>query len=179
MKIIFLDIDGVLNTQETFEQIYLEYKKNGKRRLEIDTKKVEYLKEIVEQTGALLVLASSWKIFFAKQGGKVLAQNSKYEELLKILQNYNLFIYDTTYQGMYQSKAKEIKDWLKNNEVESFIILDDETEDLGNLAENYLIKTRFSKNAEEELGLCKKHIIQAVDMLNYQKQEKFIQRKRK
>lgn len=180
MKIIFLDIDGVLNTQETFEKIHIEYQETGKRRIEIDTEKVEYLKEIVEETGALLVLSSSWKIFFERKEGKILPKNNKYGELLNILKSYNLFIYDTTYQGGYKTKEEEIKDWLKNKKVDSFIIIDDEREGLGNLKENYLIKTKFSKTQmEEDLGLCKKHISKAIEMLNSKKLEKPMQRKRK
>ena len=55
-KIIFADVDGVLNTW------------TSQRRLEcchefsfVDTRKVLRLREIVERTGAQIVLSSSWR----------------------------------------------------------------------------------------------------------------------
>lgn len=49
MKVIFLDIDGVLNTDETIDRIDVEYIKTGIKRIEIDEFRVEYLKQIVEK----------------------------------------------------------------------------------------------------------------------------------
>ena len=53
MKIIFLDVDGVLNC------------KSSKSRcggfLGIDDSKVKLLKEIIDITGAKIVLSSSWR----------------------------------------------------------------------------------------------------------------------
>ena len=64
MKVIFLDIDGVLNTYQTFIDIYLEYKKTKIRRLEIDGDKVSLLSEIINLTGSKIVLSSSWRHSF-------------------------------------------------------------------------------------------------------------------
>lgn len=47
MKIIFLDIDGVLNYE------------NSKSKVEEE--KVKLLKEIVDKTGAEIVLSSDWR----------------------------------------------------------------------------------------------------------------------
>lgn len=44
MKVIFLDVDGVLNTQQTFMKIYEEWKKTGERRTEIDLERVGFFK---------------------------------------------------------------------------------------------------------------------------------------
>ena len=54
MKVIFLDIDGVLNN---------EYSKTRAPSgvIGIDGDKVKRLRKIVESTGAKLVLTSSWK----------------------------------------------------------------------------------------------------------------------
>ena len=54
MKVIFLDVDGVLNCQKT------EAKCRG--FIGVDSKKVKLLKKIVDATDAKIVLSSSWKI---------------------------------------------------------------------------------------------------------------------
>ena len=59
MKVIFLDIDGVLNSDE-----YLDKVKNsdiqGIER-DIDVEKVKLLKRAIDETGARVVLSSSWR----------------------------------------------------------------------------------------------------------------------
>ena len=60
-KYIFLDIDGVLNSEEM-----LNHKPFPKCRgmMGIEKSKVKRLKQIVEATGAEIVLTSSWKKSF-------------------------------------------------------------------------------------------------------------------
>lgn len=67
MKVIFLDIDGVLNTARTFRRQHKIWKETGERGLEIDEFRVFYLQKIVEQTGAIIVLSSSWRNFLLKK----------------------------------------------------------------------------------------------------------------
>lgn len=59
MKVIFLDVDGVLNSDEYFDKI---------RNLniegiecEIDIEKIRLLKKAIDETGAKVVLSSSWR----------------------------------------------------------------------------------------------------------------------
>lgn len=57
MKVIFLDIDGVLNSDE-----YIDRAKNVQgieRHIDID--KVKLLKKAIDETGAKTVLTSSWR----------------------------------------------------------------------------------------------------------------------
>ena len=59
MKIIFLDVDGVLNSDK-----YINYtsKKNiDGIKADIDVKTIELLKKALDITGAKIVLSSSWK----------------------------------------------------------------------------------------------------------------------
>ena len=57
MKVIFLDIDGVLNSDD-----YIDIAKNSQgieRHIDID--KVKLLKKAIDETGAKTVLTSSWR----------------------------------------------------------------------------------------------------------------------
>ena len=59
MKVIFLDVDGVLNSDEYFDKI-----KNVNIcgiESEIDVEKIKLLKKAVDETGANVVLSSSWR----------------------------------------------------------------------------------------------------------------------
>ena len=53
MKIIFLDIDGVLNCKYTKEEIFFFPF--------VSPKKIELLKQLIERTGAKVVLSSTWR----------------------------------------------------------------------------------------------------------------------
>ncbi len=77
MKIIFLDIDGVLNSDEYFDKIS-NLDIQGIEQ-EIDIEKVKLLKEAINETGAKVVLSSSWR--YTRKGQQL-------KELLKINKNY-------------------------------------------------------------------------------------------
>ena len=71
MKVIFLDIDGVLITDETYRRKYNRHGILGMYELMMDDYRIEYLKRIIDQTGAKVVLSSSYKYFFEEQDGKI------------------------------------------------------------------------------------------------------------
>ena len=58
LKIIFLDVDGVLNCKSTPDRCY--------GYIGIEDEKVNHLKRIVEETSAKIVLISSWKEYWKK-----------------------------------------------------------------------------------------------------------------
>ena len=120
MKVIFLDIDGVLNTPSS-ESRCGEY-------IGIDDEKVEKLKIIVEKTKAEIVLISTWKKYWRK------------EEKLKPLQDYSATYLDEKLakqglkaidktkdkaDGRYLSRGESIFEYVCRNNVENYIILDD------------------------------------------------------
>ena len=170
MKVIFLDIDGVLNTGKTFIDIYEEYQKTKKSRIEIDLKRVGYLKEIVDKTSAVIVLSSFWRLKGEMIDNKFVPRSKKMQELLIILAEYNLNIYDIT-PYLDGNREKEIYVWLEDKEVESFIIIDDEPSMIKSLCP-YLIKTstieddKMLTNIDDTIGLCHHHIDDAVSKLN-------------
>lgn len=59
MKVIFLDVDGVLNSDEYIHKV-IKKKINGIES-EIDVEKIKLLKKAVDETGANVVLSSSWR----------------------------------------------------------------------------------------------------------------------
>ena len=111
MKIIFLDVDGVLNSDEYFDKI-----KNldiqGIER-DIDVEKIKLLKKAIDATGAEVVLSSSWRY----------TRNAQY--LKELLLKYGIYVDSTPY--IQNERGLEIRKWLsEHQDVEDFVILDDE-----------------------------------------------------
>lgn len=154
MNVIFLDIDGVLNSQETEERC------NG--AIGIDSDKVARLAKIVTSNNAILLLTSSWRLHWWKKDKDDDEQHPLGEYLDKKLAEHGLKIHDTVpYVGFDRGKA--ILNWLNNTDivVNKFIILDDELFDYG--AEDvrllgHVVKTSFYNKGG---GLQDLHVVEA------------------
>lgn len=130
MNIIFLDIDGVLESIEWRVEKFNEvgHVVRGKDRL--DPICLNNLKTIVNTTNAKIVLTSSWKLL---ELDMIL--------ITQIFNDYNLKIYDVT-NHYPDYRGKEIRDWLSNHKnVDNFIIIDDEIFKDYNGLEKHIIKT--------------------------------------
>lgn len=133
-KAIFLDIDGVLNAYGTDKEN--RSKSRCGNYIGIDKDKVKRLSKIVQETDAILILSSSWKIGWEPKGRYTLDRYDIYGSTInyhaKYLDNHlkkkgKLVLTDKTkernlfYRGMgikaYLSAHPEITDW---------IVLDDE-----------------------------------------------------
>lgn len=136
MKVIFLDVDGVLTTSSY----------NNPDTNHIDPQRVWILSQIVNRTGAKIVLISTWKMGYDKDSGK---KEDYYRVLENILAQYGLEIFDITddipekikgslpqtfsledldnVEGVHGTgRAAEVEKWIHNHSVEDFVILDDE-----------------------------------------------------
>ena len=162
MNVIFLDVDGVLNSTTTKEKICGF---NG-----IEDEKVSLLKQLRDYMNGEIVLISSWKEGWPKEGEKIdrrlkIARLGKY--LVEKLKKYDMEIYDKTEEGEWYLRHAGIHEWLKSHPgVRNFVILDDENfryEKAG--LGSYFIKTSFYDS--ERLfsyrdGLEEEHIKQAM-----------------
>ena len=125
MKIIFLDIDGVLNYLNFFKKnnnTRINYNKNlksdkyilVKKLLQIDFNKLFLLKELCTITNSYIVITSSWKIL------------DSYPLIEEYLINFGLPIIDTT-SYISGERGKEIKKYLMEHpKVSNYIIIDDD-----------------------------------------------------
>jgi len=103
MKIIFLDVDGVLNSGWTKTPLHY-----------IEKDKFLQLKRIVNETGAKVVVSSSWR------------EHKGFHNLLTDFLNcVDIEVVGST--AIYAKREDEIQAWLKANHepIESFVILDD------------------------------------------------------
>lgn len=105
MKVIFLDVDGVLNSDEFFE--------NNTDDSYIDIKAVKLVKKAIEETGAKVVVSSSFRY------------NKAFQEIQEILLRNGILFEKTPF--INNERGKEIKQWLsEESEIDDYVILDDE-----------------------------------------------------
>ena len=69
MKIIFLDFDGVLNDHHHIKKVSAKEVKTQTHREDehLDPEKVKLLNKIKKETGASVVVCSSWRILHTRQ----------------------------------------------------------------------------------------------------------------
>lgn len=123
MKVIFLDIDGVLNSEE--------FLKNNPTQA-IDKDSVSILKSIVDKTGAAIVMSSGWKLWF---DDNMLPQDGYSQYLYDILCDFNINLFGKTPDFSTEEirtrktfshiKAKEISSWLNEHAVDKYVVIDD------------------------------------------------------
>ena len=113
-RIIFLDIDGVLNTSYSRQ-----------KHVTIDEFRITYLAEIVKRTKAKIVLTSTWRYNLKRTflGFKPISNSTK--TLLNLLRKHNLKIYDILPDTPNDQRALDIANYVKNNQGGHFLILDD------------------------------------------------------
>lgn len=158
MKVLFLDVDGVLNSNQRRLEIDGEY---------LDEEKVELLSKIVRQTEAKVVLHSGWRFWFSES---LEPETREAVNLASLLAKYGNRICDKTPDFSTEQirktkkfslvKADEILSWLENhNGVENYIVLDD----LG-LHNEGLAQRQIRTDSVN--GLTEKDAARAVQMLN-------------
>ena len=116
MKVIFLDVDGVLNfvgTDATSPSGWVG----------ISSPSVKILRNIVKETNAYIVLSSTWRRDWSKNEEDC-TEDGKY--LNRRLNRYGLHIIDKTIENEEALRGAAIKEWLdRHPHVESWIVLDD------------------------------------------------------
>ena len=154
MKVIFLDIDGVLNS-ERYEASRAEACTDGY----IDLSRVKLLADLVNATDAKIVLISSWRVDW-NQDPKLCGNDGTY--INQCLAKYGLFIMDKTpYFSLLSQRKKEILTWLSQHDgqVESFVIFDDIDHGWGECSHRVIRTNPYGYGLEEV------HIQKALELL--------------
>ena len=152
MKIIFLDIDGVLNSVRYDRQRTID-------QGNIDETRLQLIKKLVDSTEARIVLSSSWRKHWEKDISKCDAIG---RDINEVFAKYQLAIYDKTECLPSNDRAEEIRKWLnRQGNIEAFVIFDDIAFGWGNDLQEHLIKT----NPRIGFGLEEKHIQKAIELL--------------
>jgi hypothetical protein len=164
MKILFLDVDGVLNNTYTFARIHRAWKESGEPTKvnfgwplgHLDETLIANLNPIVEQTHCNIVLSSSWR---------VIAKIPDFREWMAQKGfHYAESIIDRTRRSVGDdpdARGNEIKDWLTAHpEVTSYVILDDDCFDIFRVHPNNFVHTNGND------GLTNERAQAAIAILN-------------
>ena len=161
MKVIFLDVDGVLNNERTSIINCWIYKLFKIDMPDVSRKMVRRLSKIVAKTGAKVVMSSSWRgmyKYYLKTGNG----NLDVKYLNYLFKVFEIDVIDCT-PVLEGSRGDEIREWINNNNVTNFVILDDEIFSDFYELKNNLVKTEFyGKHG----GLLNKHVKEAINLLN-------------
>ena len=154
MKVVFLDVDGVLNCRSSEARCGLW--------LGIDEDKTKRLRQIVDATGAAIVLTSTWKYDWKREHKENQDELANY--LDRMLWNEGLRILDKT-EDRWRDRGAGILRWMKGHPVEAFVILDDETFDYAELG--LLDNMVTTVEGADDGGLQTEHVQTAIAMLNH------------
>ena len=169
-KVIFLDVDGVLNSNRTlYEEISLE------------DDLILNLKELVDKTDAKIILSSSWRLSteaiatlmdrldkFGLAISGMTCDGVDLDWLKKYEFNTTKKYLDTKFDWdenrqikITHDRGAEIFKWLHDHDDCAYVILDDEIEDIKPyFNESVIVKTSY------KTGLTKEDVKKAVQILN-------------
>lgn len=174
-KIIFLDIDGVLNSYgiltdslKTFARKFkmerlLSFLNSKYSFSGVEERRVRFLARIVHKTGAKVVLSTS------RRGGwyrDINIKNESDRQIQLLFEKYKIEVIDIIPTLSNRSRQEEIAAWISSNWcIKNFVVLDDEDVRISNI-----IRTSKAKSIEgrswENTGLKRRHINKAIKLLN-------------
>ena len=140
MKVIFLDIDGVLISME-------DIARTRDPQL-ITPEKVALLNKVCEKTGARVVASTTWR------------RDERFRDLLKEAGFTRSFCDDWRTDLDNNPRGIQIRNWLaRNDDVESFCIIDDDRDFLKS-QKKFLVATDF------DTGMNETHVQKMIAILN-------------
>lgn len=157
IKIIGLDVDGVLNASFTKERL------DG--FIFVSPCKLELLKQLIDRTGARVLLTSTWRHGWVDvEKGLNTRDAAHFIALRDKLLEYGIELMDHTpvTNGSMNRRGEEIGMWLDSwdgEPIESLVLLDDLNGAYLRPFSNRLVRTSFTK------GLLQKHVDMAVKIL--------------
>ena len=164
-KYIFLDIDGVLNSEHTLED------RSTSDASIICDQYLENLRYIVEKTDAKLVLSSSWRVYFEST-----IDDSKHNYAIKLvhaLDKHNLKLHNATpfIKGQFSNeRGLEIKTYIDQHKITDYVVIDDEefSDFKKHLDMSRFVQTTFGNETTtiETEGLNKKIAEEVIKILN-------------
>lgn len=160
-NIIFLDVDGVLNS----ERWNASHKKEIDNGMTIDEETFPLLKELVVFSDAKIVLHSGWKYWFDENINPIRKESAF---LVSLLEKYGMkieaFTPNLVTEEMKKArifspvKGDEILLWLSNNPHEKWVVLDDIPLKNPEVQQRQIV-------TDAKVGLSKDDICKALSMM--------------
>jgi predicted metal-dependent TIM-barrel fold hydrolase len=139
MKLLFLDIDGVLNSHRS--GLIYGYEKTIEH---LDPMAIELVRYIVKETGCIICLSSDWR---------------KWADYMELGKQLKLPILFETPQFDDDSRGEEIRDVVYSVQPANYAILDDHN--------NFMeVQQRHFVNVNDNDGLSYLNVIDCINILN-------------
>lgn len=163
-KIIFLDIDDVLNNSDSgyggWSAINKGFLDITKKDILFDEKAVDRLKIILKETKAKIIICSTWRILMDIQKLRYIFNMYGFKP--------NIVIGDTpvNMRGLTDSgfRGTEVREWLENNPTREYIIIDDSND-------YYEYQKEKQVQTEVNIGLLDKHVEEAIKLFEEEDDE--------
>lgn len=149
MKVIFLDFDGVLNSEKYVQNC-------GEYGVVIDPTRMLLLKQVIDASDANIVLSTSWREHWEKKSSECSATGKQIDA---IFAEYGLSIFDKT-PKLHLRRELEIKHWInEHSNIDNFVVLDDMF-----LGAEFL-EGHFVKTSNYHDGLDETNVKEAIEIL--------------
>lgn len=140
MKVIFLDIDGVLNV---IPQGFDDYGAIFHHHF------IDNLKRIIDETDAVIVISSSWRMDGIDAMKNMWSDRNYPGEVIDITPHCNILINEGLFSFFDEvARGDEIQYWLDRNDVENYVILDDDTDMLDSQMHNFVRTSNNTKHSD-------------------------------
>lgn len=156
MKVIFLDCDGVLN----YTKYYQLGLSNDKEEKDIDTKCIERVVQICNDTKSKIVISSDWRISWP--WAKLRLEKAGFPKGLIIDKTPEfMWLKFSNFPNSDCSRGAEIADWLNSNpECTNYLILDDRTDFTEEQLPHFV-------HVDPMYGLTDAHVKIGIQILNH------------
>ncbi len=181
MKIIFLDIDGVLNCETAFKEgfcKYVEWTNKVKKgyHMSFYPPAKNLLNQLIEETDAKIVISSMWRKSGLEFMQNVWEQEGMLGEIVGITPSLYLkdnssvprgceikkWLEDKGFRHINWSKEEQQK-YVKESGIESYVIIDDDSDMLLQQKDHFVHVLPSPRNKD---GFTEKHLKQATKILN-------------
>ena len=139
MKLIFLDVDGVLNSEKHYIKLDKQGKSTFSDDMELQKHSLKYLSNLVKKTGAEVVISSTWRM--------CCPEDKSWINLLSQLEEYSIVPQGIT-PIKWEKRGLEIQEYLDNlisdgYNIDGMVIIDDDA-DMEHLSD-FLVQTSFKR----------------------------------
>ena len=170
MKVIFLDIDGVLNSEEYSHRWYEENLGQKGYHIWVDEKAVDRLIGLIQKSGCYIILSSSWRRYNLHDTILTLSEYPGLDRILPYLVGI------TPHRWTHGCRGDEIKHliddwegWIKNGlvstkckyvKIDNYVILDDDVDMLDEQKECFV-------HVDWEVGLQDSDVEKCLNILGF------------
>lgn len=143
IKYIFLDVDGVLNSEDWYKYYWdnnLNYTTND---YDIDFRAIERINKLIDETGAEIVFSSSWRFTMHDSVERLYRAGLKYKITKKIS--------GCEFGQNSPKRGNLIDEFLKKHKCDAYVIIDDDKDILESQWDNFIYVDRFVGYTEENL----------------------------